>query len=434
MPKSYRFLSFFLMVVFATSLVSYVWSAESERYGTRTAPGLLPAAIANPVDVAVEDTLRYGETLSELLARAQLATDEAEALLGQLEEHQDPRRMKPGAVVAFHRSFEDGAVRRMEFQLDADRRLSLLRTEDSWVGEIEEVEVQSDTVVMAGVVESSLYNALLGDESSEVSSAERIRVVDLLADQIFAWQIDFSRDLRRGDKFRILYERLVRPDGTARTGRVLSVQFSINNRDYEAYAYAPGGVTEDYFDAKGESLRRAFLRAPLQYRRISSAFSRSRFHPILQVSRAHNGIDYAAASGTPVYAVGDGVIQRAGNGGGYGNVVDLTHNRNYASRYAHLRGFAAGIRAGVRVKQGQLIGYVGATGQATGPHLHYEFHANGRPIDPNSLSDVTGDPVPQSYTAQFFALVQTYVHSLDRESAPVLAAATGVLRAAPISD
>jgi murein DD-endopeptidase MepM/ murein hydrolase activator NlpD len=279
-----------------------------------------------------------------------------------------------------------------------------------------------------------LYEALVDDASDASSIEERVRLVDVLADRIFAWQIDFSRDLRSGDEFRVLYERLVRPDGSARSVRVLSAQFNINQRDYDAYAFAPGAAGEDYFDRDGESLRRAFLRAPLQYRRISSAFSRSRFHPVLRVNRAHNGIDYAAASGTPIYAVGDGVIKRAGNGGSYGNVVDISHNRGYMTRYAHMRGFARGIRAGVRVKQGDLIGYVGATGQATGPHLHYEFHSGGSPIDPNSISDTTGDPVPQSYTAQFLALVREYVGSMDLASRPVLTADRRPGNGTPIAD
>jgi murein DD-endopeptidase MepM/ murein hydrolase activator NlpD len=408
-------------MAFAGSLASYALTVGPTD-DQAAVPGLLPAAIASPVDVAFEDTLRAGETLSDLLARVEIAGSEAEALIDLLEEHQDPRRMKAGSIIALRRSLEDGALRRMEVRLDADRTFNMLRDGGTWMADVAEVPVYADTVVLTGVVESSLYRALLSGEGAGVPAEERERVADLLADRIFAWQIDFSRDLRSGDQFRVLYERLVRPDGTARSGRVLSAQFSVNKRDYEAYSFALGDGSEDYFDSKGESLRRAFLRAPLQFRRISSAFSRSRFHPIQQVYRAHNGIDYAAASGTPVYAVGDGVIRRAGNGGSYGNVVDISHNRGYASRYAHLRGFASGIRVGTRVKQGEVIGYVGATGLATGPHLHYEFHENGRAVDPNSIRGLTGDPVPGSYLGQFLEAVQASVGSLDRASSGVLLA------------
>jgi murein DD-endopeptidase MepM/ murein hydrolase activator NlpD len=422
MPNPTRVLSFALLLAFGASLAGLALNTNAELQAERASPGLLPAAYANPVDVAFEDTLQAGETLSQLLIRVELAEGEARALLRQLQEHQDPRRMRPGSVIAFRRSLQDGAVRKMELKLDADRTLNMLREGDDWSGSVEEIPVQVDTVVLTGVVQSSLYRAMLEGEAAGIPIAERERIVDILADRIFAWQVDFSRDLRTGDSFRLLYERLVRPDGSARSGRVLSVQFSINGRDYEAYAFRPGDGFEDYYDREGESVRRAFLRAPLQYRRISSAFSRSRFHPILRTNRPHFGIDYAAASGTPVYAVGDGVVRRAGGGDGYGNVVDITHARGYLSRYAHLRGFAAGIRPGVRVQQGEVIGYVGMTGLATGPHLHYELHANGRPVDPNSIRDVTGDPVPRSYRSQFLSMVQAHIAVLDWLSEPVLLA------------
>jgi murein DD-endopeptidase MepM/ murein hydrolase activator NlpD len=422
MPNPYRFLALLLLFAFSASLVSFAWTAGSSRPEVATAPELLPTAYANPVDITVADTLHAGETLSELLLRAQLAEGDARTLLDELQQYQDPRRMRPGSVIAFRRALEDGAVRRMELRLDADRTLNLLRDGDGWTGVVEEVAVQVDTVVLTGVIESSLYRALVNSDLVDVPAEERERLVDQLADRIFAWQIDFSRDLRSGDQFRILYERLVRPDGTARSGRVLGAQFSINSRDYEAYAFDPGEGSEDYYDREGESLRRAFLRAPLQYRRISSAFSTGRFHPVLQVNRPHNGIDYAAAAGTPIFAVGDGTITRAGNGGSYGNVVDISHTRGYMTRYAHMQRFAPGIRAGVRVKQGDLIGYVGSTGLATGPHLHYEFHQNGRPVNPNSISNITGDPVPRTYTAQFLERVFENIEILNRFSVPVLAA------------
>lgn len=433
MRKPYRSMALLVLAAFVASLANIAWSARMERQAAGSVD-LLPAAYANPVDVMYEDTLRAGETLSQLLTRASLAEADASALLSALQEYQDPRRMQPGSVIGFRKALEDGGIRRMHVRLDADRTLSVYPNGQGWAGRVEEVAVRPDTVVVTGTVETSLYQALLDDDIQGIPAEERERIADVLADRIFAWQIDFSRDLRQGDRFRILYERMVRPDGTARSSRVLSVQFNINERDYEAYAFLADNGVEDYFNREGESLRSAFLRAPLEYRRISSAFSRSRFHPILRVNRAHNGIDYAANSGTPVRAVGDGTIARAGNGGGYGNLVEIRHTRGYASRYAHLRGFAPGIRAGVRVKQGDVIGYVGATGLATAPHLHYEFHHNGRPVDPNSVRDITGDPVPRSYRSQFVALVQEYVRSLDVNSSSVLLADRSAGRSAPVSD
>lgn len=420
MPKIYRYLSAGLMVLFLGSVASITWMTEVDRRMQQRAPSMLPAAVASPIDVAFADTLQAGETISELVQRAELAETEADVLLEALQRYQDLRKMKPGFAISYRRSVENSALRRMEVRLDADRMLSLTAEGDGWSEQVEEIPVFADTVVLSGRVDSSLYQALINNRNSGIPLEERERIADVLADRIFAWQVDFSRDLRKGDRFRILYERLVRPDGTAKASRVLTVQFNINHRDYEAYAFVDGSV-EDYFDGDGESLKRAFLRAPLEYRRISSAFTRSRFHPVLRVNRAHHGIDYAAGAGTPVRAVGDGLIRRASGGGSYGNLVEIRHARGYSSRYAHLRGFADGIRPGVRVKQGDIIGYVGSTGLATGPHLHYEFHSNGQPVDPNSVPDLSGDPVPSSYKTQFFERVQEYVSALDLMTPQVLA-------------
>lgn len=395
---------------------------ERRDGGEPAAPSLLPAALARPAELFFSDTLRRGETLSELVGRTRLDGESAKALLAGLLEVQDPRSVRPGLVVDYRTSTRTGAVRGFSTRLDADRRVAFERSGGGWSSHVEEVPVHADTAVLAGTVRVSLYQALM-DGAGDVPRAERQQVADLLADRIFAWQVDFSRDLRVGDPFRILYERQVRPDGTARSGRILAVEFTVGGRERSAYLFSSNG-SEDYYDKDGESLRRAFLRAPLEFRRISSNFSTGRYHPILHRVRAHHGIDYAAAQGTPIRAVGDGVIARAGWGGGYGNVVEIRHQRGYSSRYGHMRGFAPGIRPGVRVQQGQLIGYVGTTGLSTGPHLHYEFHEGGRPINPASIRYLTGEPVSGGSKARFRAMRDARVAVMDRE-APLLAAADG---------
>lgn len=426
--SSQRVLAFGLFGAFALAIGGGFFVLEPGKVPAQAAPALLPSAHANPAEVGVEDTLRKGETLSQLLMRAELAEDEASVLLGELGNYQDPRRLRPGSVVSYRRSFADGTVRGMELRLDADRTLNLQRSGDGWSGSVEEVPVQKDTVVLTGTVRSSLYAALLHGEGNGVPASERERVADLLADRIFAWQIDFSRDLRPGDEFRILYERLVRPDGTARSGQVLGVQFRINDRDHEAYLFRAPDGSEDYYQRNGESLKRAFLRAPLEFRRISSSFSLSRFHPILKVSRPHNGIDYAASAGTPVRAVGDAVVVRAERSAGYGNLLELRHTRGYSTRYAHLRYFAKGIRAGTRVKQGDVIGYVGMTGLATAPHLHYEFRMNGRPVNPNSVKFITGEPVASRFRSAFRSQVERQILAMERGGDAVLLAESKVER------
>jgi murein DD-endopeptidase MepM/ murein hydrolase activator NlpD len=245
-------------------------------------------------------------------------------------------------------------------------------------------------------------------------------VADQIADQIFETRIDFSNDLNPGDKYQILYERTVRPDNSARRSRLLAVRFMISGHLYDAYLFRHEGQ-EGWYDGKGRSMRRGFLRAPLEFRRISSGFSRGRFHPILHIMRAHVGIDFAAAPGTPVRAVADGVVRTAGRSGGYGNLVELAHGQGYSTRYGHLRGFAKGIHEGVRVRQGQVIAYVGMTGLATGPHLHYEFRVNGRPINPATIKSIQGEPVESGPESRFREVVDARVAAIMRAGGERLA-------------
>ncbi|HEX7243128.1 MAG TPA: peptidoglycan DD-metalloendopeptidase family protein, partial [Longimicrobiaceae bacterium] len=407
MAKAYRIVSAGVFAAVGLAGMATFVNVPAPRDPPAPPPALLPAAYASPAELAFQDTLRPGETLSELLERSRLDAADAAALLTELGEHQDPRGLRPGAVVSYRKRFASGEVRGMEMALDADRTLRVKREGGEWDAEVEEVPTRVDTAALTGEVRSSLYQAVLDGRGADLPREERQRIVDLIADKVFAWQIDFSRDLQPGDSYRILYEREVRPDGSARSWRLLGALFDLHGKEYSAFRFRTADGFEDFYDREGESLRRAFLRAPLEFRRISSAFSTSRFHPVLRRARAHHGIDYAASSGTPVHAVGDGVVGRAGWGGGYGNVVEIRHRNGYASRYAHLRGFAAGLRAGARVRQGDVIGYVGSTGLSTGPHLHYEFHEDGRPINPSSIKYLTGDPVPGGSRARYRGAVST---------------------------
>jgi murein DD-endopeptidase MepM/ murein hydrolase activator NlpD len=214
-----------------------------------------------------------------------------------------------------------------------------------------------------------------------------------LAD-VYAWQVDFTRDIQPGDRFQVVFERRVSEDGEVRLGQVLAADLTISGKSLTAFRYGGGeGRGALYYDAEGNSLRRAFLRAPVEFRRISSRFASARFHPVLGLIRRHEGTDYAAAPGTPVMAAGDGIVVRAGRAGGYGNLIEVRHLNGITTRYGHLRGFARGIRGGVRVAQGQTIGYVGSTGLATGPHLHYEFRVNGVAKDARRVQLGNGTPL-----------------------------------------
>jgi murein DD-endopeptidase MepM/ murein hydrolase activator NlpD len=345
------------------------------------------------------DTLRRGETLSELFVRQgfngfNLSQSAAADVF-------EPRRLRPGLVFSFQRRLEDSIPSKVVVRIGPEARVALHLLNDGWWPQAEPIVWRAEPVTLEGRIETSLYDAL-DDEVSDslLALPDRIRLAWDLAD-IFAWQVDFSRDIRPGDGFRVLAERLISEEGEVRYGRVLAGDLQIAGQRYTAYRFPEPDGSSGFFDAAGRSLRRAFLLAPVSFRRISSRFNRARLHPILGIVRRHEGIDFAADAGTPVMAAGDGVVARREWSGGYGNLIELRHANGIVTRYGHLRGFATGLEPGRRVSQGEVIGYVGSTGLATGPHLHYEFRVNGVSRDPHSADLGTGEPVPLASMRDF---------------------------------
>jgi murein DD-endopeptidase MepM/ murein hydrolase activator NlpD len=272
-----------------------------------------------------------------------------------------------------------------------------------------------DTLAIAGVIRSSLYNALNESGVGVLPPSARHQLAWSLAD-IFEYKVDMSRDLREGDKFHLLVERLQKPNGAIIVNKILGARLALSNahNSLEAIHFdTPGSTSGQFYDASGMSLRAAFLRAPLTFRRISSVFG-ARKHPIFGQWRNHTGTDYAAAEGTPVRAIGDGVVIFAGKKGGYGNMIDIRHRNGMVSRYGHMRGFAAGMRPGMRVAMGSTIGYVGMTGWATGPHLHFEIRVNGVAHDPKlALQSRGGEPIPSDERALFQKMRSQTLASLN---------------------
>lgn len=255
----------------------------------------------------------------------------------------------------------------------------------NWVPQILRIE---------GTLKPTLYATLAAViPDSILDSREREYMAWELA-EVFRWETDFTHDMQLGGTYRILFERLLLPFGEVRYGRLLAAEFRIGDRTFEAYEFDDGQSRTAYYDEHGMSMRRSLLRVPLQFRRVSSPFSAGRYHPILGRMRRHEGVDYAAASGTPVMAAGSGVVTRAGRVGGYGNMIEIRHENGIVTRYAHLRGFARNIHRGSQVSQGKVVGYVGQTGLATGPHLHFEVRAGGVARNPRELDTGKGDPVP----------------------------------------
>jgi len=263
--------------------------------------------------------------------------------------------------------------------------------------------ITTKLITYSGVVEDSLWGSALATEMDPEI------IVQLT--EIFAWQVDFSREVRKGDRWRLVVEENQIDGKHFSWGNVLVAEY-LNSKDVITGVYFEKNNIRGYFALDGSSLKKMFLRSPIQYGRISSRFQRKRFHPILKRSRPHLGVDYAAARGTPVRAVGDGVVTFVGNKGDAGKAVIVRHNSTYQTAYKHLNGFPSGIRSGVRVYQGQTIGYVGSTGLATGPHLHFEFYQNGVFVDPLGKKFPSADPVPSSLFVDYEAFSKLQILKL----------------------
>lgn len=273
-------------------------------------------------------------------------------------------------------------------------------------------EAKKDTVVFTkilrcyrGRIETTLWDAMVSDSVPMGLIDNMIRV--------FAYNIDFATEPRVGDEFAILYVEERYNGRLVRGGDIIMAEYKGKFGTYRAYKFEFPGSKYSYYDENGRSLRRSLLRTPVSFTRISSRFSRSRLHPILGIRRPHLGVDYAAPSGTPVIAAGTGVVTFAGWNEGYGNFVSIDHGGGLVTTYGHLSRFAYGIRKGIRVKEGQVIGYVGATGLATGPHLDYRILRNGKFVDPLRLTAVPGAPIPQSLLESFRKTQKKYLNLLE---------------------
>jgi len=388
--------TYLVLGAFVALGVGLAWTSSLATVSEEVAH--LEPLYAPPAEEMQDLTLGSGETLGRILwNEADLDPNEQEALLDAFREQASPRRLAPGTRITLRRRIPDGWLRGMEVSLSPDETLLLRRDEPlAWEASTLETPTTTDTLFVAGSIESMLWYAVLRNPDLEsVPALDRVALIHRL-DQVFQWQVDFSRQIREGDRYRFVFEREVRPDGSMRSGRLLAAELVNQGTPYRAFRFDPNGDGRGtYYDEEGRSVRRAFLRKPLEFRYISSRFNPSRFHPVLKTWRAHTGVDYAANPGTPVMATGDGVVTHAGPDGGYGNLLEIRHPNGFRTRYGHLRGFAEGIRSGTRVRQGQVVAYVGSTGLATGPHLHYELRRNGQARDPLAVELPPGDPVPE---------------------------------------
>lgn len=421
MKNPFQVATLFLVGVVSLGAMT-IWQPRDPKSVTtpETAP-LMQAVQVPPIEKIETHIIRRGETLSGVLSKLSVVgQDLADALL-VLREHQDPRRMSDGAEVTVHRWTATGAPRSVELRLNADSTVILAKDQLGWNANVVVTPVVFDTVYVAGSIDAgtTLYTSLVLDESVNLPAAERVQLASELGG-IYAYTIDFSREIQPGDSYQIAYEREARPDGTARSRRIL-ISEVVNQGKHISAVYFNKGSIEGYYTKEGLSLRSGFRRSPLEFTRVTSSFNWKRYHPILGMYRAHLGTDYGAGYGTPVYAVADGTVAGATRDRGYGNLVTLRHYNGYTTKYAHLRSFAKGISAGKRVKQNQVIGYVGSTGLATGPHLHFELRQNGKPVDSRKVKLPGAPPIPADYRADFKRLVNERLALLEQATSTKLA-------------
>lgn len=309
----------------------------------------------------------------------------------------------------------DQGFESFEYDIDRDEQLIITRLDDRFDINKVPIEYQVEVDHVRGTITSSLFEAVTDSgESPELALA--------LAD-IFAWDVDFILDIRVGDSFQALVEKRFRDGKPAGYGRILAAEFTNRGEHFKAFLFTDGDKPASYYDEDGKSVRKAFLKAPLRFDRISSGFTMKRFHPIAKTWRAHPAIDYAAPTGTPIKTVGDGVVSRKGYTKGNGNFVEIRHNSSYKTLYLHMSKFGRGIKLGSRVTQGQTIGYVGSTGLATGPHLCFRMYKNNSPVNPTRIKAPASAPISEKNQTDFTALIAPFISSFDSsEAAPNLKA------------
>ncbi|HVP33462.1 MAG TPA: M23 family metallopeptidase [Steroidobacteraceae bacterium] len=359
---------------------------------------------------SIDVIVSRNDTLDQIFRRLKLNLADLATLraLPGLKAHLDS--LHPGELLRF--THKDGELFGLQRRLNDGQTLQVTRAGDALKADVLDNPLQTITRTVGGRINSSLFEAV---EASGAHDQTAMALAD-----IFGWDIDFVLDVRPGDSFVVTYEEVWRDGHYLKDGPVLAASFVNQGREYRAVRYRdPTGVTS-YYTPDGRSMRKAFLRAPLEFSRVSSGFNSARMHPILNRIRAHKGVDYAAPSGTPVRAAGDGVIRFAGVMGGYGNLIEIEHTHSITTVYGHLSRFAHGMRAGTHVSQGTVIAYVGMTGLATGPHLHYEYRVNGTFKNPQTVLLPAAAPIAAGYLADFRAHADPLLSSLDQAVGPML--------------
>jgi murein DD-endopeptidase MepM/ murein hydrolase activator NlpD len=360
-------------------------------------------------------TVGSGDNLAAVFDRVGLTPRDVHNVVNAGDPAGELTRIYPGDNIHL-RIDDNGELGGVRYRMDETRTLRLEHTgEGAFDVTVETATLQRRTAEAQGTIKSSLYNAALDAGLND-------RLIMELAG-IFGWDIDFALDIRAGDRFVVVYEELYRDGEKIRNGNILAAEFINRGEPFRALRYETAEGESNYYAPDGRSMRKAFLRTPTDFTRVSSEFNPNRIHPVYGTKRPHRGTDYAAPPGTPIKAAGDGKIIHRGTKGGYGKTVVLKHGSRYTTLYAHMRSYARGQSTGDRVKQGEIIGYVGSTGLSTGPHLHYEFRVNGVHRNPRTVDLPEAEPIAERYRADFERTTAALVTRLDTLSGTRLAQA-----------
>ena len=379
-------------------------STAAQSAGELASQALAPQPAA-PDLVTHDEEVRSGDNLFNIFRRVGLSPGVLHKVMtsGPLAERL--KQIFPGHLLSFTTT-QDNQLVRLDYSSGPLETLQFTRDGDSFLGKTVNREPQRVRTYKKGVIDHSLFVA-----SQRAGLADE---VTMRLAQIFQWDIDFVLDIRKGDEFHVLFEELYLGEEFIGNGRILAAEF-VNRKDtHKAILYTNEQGDEHYYNPAGESMRKAFLRAPVSFSRISSNFNLRRKHPLFKTNKPHRGIDYAAPSGTPVVAAGDGRVVQASKNSASGNFIILQHGEQFTTKYLHLSKFARNLSKGKRVKQGQTIGYVGRTGWATGPHLHYEFVVNGTHRNPRTVQLPNATPVPTAERARFVDQTSPYLDLLKQ--------------------
>jgi len=352
----------------------------------------------------IKGSIQSGDTISSLLGNLFTPQDIHE-LTQQSREVFPLTRISVGQP--YKLSLENGNFKRFAYDINCDDQLIICRDDDGFSVSREPINYVVDQAAVKGTIETSLFQAVIDIGESEGMAIE-------LAD-IFAWDIDFFHDIRVGDSFEVVVEKRYRKGQPSGNGRLLAAKFTVQDQTYQAFYFRDGNQPPGYYDQNGRSLQKAFLKAPLSFSRISSGFDMRRRHPITNRTKAHPAIDYAAPTGTPIHSVGDGKVTFAAYKRYNGKCIKITHPNGWVTMYNHLSRFGKNIQAGKKIKQGQLIGYVGSTGLSTGPHLDFRMYKNGKSVNPLTVKSPPARPVSRANLAQFKAMVVDRVALMENQ-------------------